>query len=31
MAPEAVEKVKALKATAQELNRKLALSAKEAA
>jgi hypothetical protein len=31
MAPEAVERVKALKATAQELNRKLALSAKEAA
>jgi len=31
MAPEAVERVKALKATAQELNRKLALSVKEAA
>jgi hypothetical protein len=31
MAPEAIERVKALKATAQELNRKLALSEKEAA
>jgi hypothetical protein len=31
MAPEAVERVKALRATAQELNRKLALSEKEAA
>lgn len=31
MSPEAVERVKALRATAQELNRKLALSEKEAA
>jgi hypothetical protein len=31
MAPEAAERVKALKATAQELNRKLALSEREAA